>query len=407
MNSKPLNVTVAESAPGATSSPANQPGLMVRILRTVAEVEEFRSVWTAWRGHRDSDIDFFLMLLESREEILHPYVVVVYRNGVPDAMMIGRLERRQLGYGVGYLHLFRAWTRIFTFQYGALRGNDSDENCAEIIRAILNSLKSGEADLALLDHPRSDSALYKRALSIPGFLSRDRVIDMRPRRMMRLPATMEEVYLGLSGKHRKHLKSEAKKLRAEFHLNTCCVRDVEELARITPKVEEVAKKTYQRGLGVGFEDTPRMGALLRLYAKKGWLRIYVLYAADTPIVFWIGAVYDGWFYSDCTGYDPHYRDYAPGAFLFVQMIEDFCREGLQGIDFGLGDADYKKRFSNESFEEATVYLFAPRAKGLLLNALHTATSAADIGIKRVLSRTQLLMKVKRLWRDRLAQKGAK
>jgi hypothetical protein len=413
MNSKSINIPKAESvvepvvSVDAASTPTDKQGPRVRILRTISELEELRTVWTAWGGHKDSDIDFLLVLLQSREEILNPHVIVVYRNAKPDAMLIGRLERRQINYKVGYLPLFKARARIITFQYEALRGNPSDENCTEIILAILNSFKSGEADMASLTNLSADSFLYKRALSLPSLLSRDYLPVPQPHHLMRLPGTIEEVYLGLSSKHRKHLRSEGKKLQTKFdgRLKICCFREVAELETAISQVEDIARKTYQRGLGVGLDASPLTRQLFHLYARKGWLRIYVLFAGDTPIVFWSGAVYGGRFYSEATGYDPHYRDYAPGTFLLVKMIEHFCREGLQGIDFGLGDAMYKERFGNHSFEEATVCLFAPRMKGLLLKAMQTVTSATNNASKNMLARTKLLAKIKRLWRDHLVPKS--
>jgi CelD/BcsL family acetyltransferase involved in cellulose biosynthesis len=223
---------------------------------------------------------------------------------------------------------------------------------------------------------------------------------------MNLPATIEEVYLRRSGKHRKRLRSEARKLQSKFdgHLQIRCFREPSELETAILLVEETAKRTYQRGLGVGFEDTPRMRSLLHLYSRKGWLRMYVLIAADVPIAFWVGAVYEGWFYSDCTGYDPRFREDAPGTYLFMKMIEDFCEEGLHGIDFGLGDAAYKEQFGDQSFEEATIYIFSTRIKGLTLRAFHAVMFVTNAFLRKILAHTKLLMKVKRLWRDRLAQK---
>jgi hypothetical protein len=413
VNSKSINMRVAQSGvmpeSPADAAPAltEELGTTVRILRTISELEELRTVWTAWGGHPHSDIDFLLMLLQSREEILNPHVIVVYRHGKPDAMLVGRLERSRISLKVGYLPLFSARARIFTFQYGALRGNPSDENCKEIILAILRSLKSGEADMAYLNHPRTDSFLYKRALSVPSLLSRDNLPVPQPHHMMRLPGTIEEVFLGLSSSTRMNLRSKGRKFEKKLdgRLKICCFREVAELEAAISQVEEVARKTYQRGLGVGFDDSPRMRQMLQFYARNGRLRMYVLFAAGTPIAFEIGIVYGGWFYGDHTGYDSHYRDHSPGSYLLTKMIEDLCREGLQGIDFGLGDAPYKQHFGNHSFEEATVYLFAPRMKGLLLKALQTVTSATDNALKNMLARTKLLPKVKRLWRDRLAQKS--
>jgi hypothetical protein len=293
-----------------------------------------------------------------------------------------------------------------TFQCGGLRGNPSDANCREIILSIMNSLESSEADMAWLNNPSTDSFLYKRALSLPSWLSRDYSPVPRPHHLMRLPGSIEEVYLGLSSKHRKHLRSEAKKIESKFdgRLKIRCFREDSELEIAISLIEEIARKTYQRGLGVGLDISPRAHHLLHLLqARKGWLRVYVLFDADTPVVFWIGAVYGGWFYSEGTGYDPDYGDFSPGTFLLVKMINDFCEEGLQGIDFGLGDAMYKRRFGNQSFEAAAVHLFAPGVKGFLLKAMHTITSAVANTLKNMLARTKMLPKVKRFWRDRLAQ----
>lgn len=416
MNSKSLNIPITRSvveptnSVNAVSAAADDLGVTVRILRKTSELEELRETWTAWGGQKDSDIDVLLGLVQSRDEVLNPHVVVICRNGKPDAMLIGRLERRKIAFKIGYLPIFKERSRVITFQRGALRGNPSDENCKEAIHAILNSLKSREADLAMLINPRTDSFLFKRALSLPGSLSRDYLPIAQPHRLMRLPDTMEKVYLGLSSKHRKHLRSEEKKIQSRFNgrLKISCFREVAELETAVAHVEEIARKTYQRGIAGRLDDNPRKRDVshLHLDAKKSWLRIFVLFEGDTPIAFWIGAVYNGWFYSEGTGYDPQYGEYSPGTYLLVKMIETFCKEGLKGIDFGLGDAMYKQRFGNDSFEEATVHLFAPHMKGLLLKVMLTGASATDNALKSLLARTRLLPKVKRLWRDRLARKNS-
>jgi len=392
----------------AASTPAEAVPLTFRILRTISEVEELRPVWSAWEGHPQSDIDFLLMLLQCREEILNPYVIVVYRGGEPDAMLIGRLERRQVKYRVGYLPIFKVEARGLSFQYGGLRGNPSDENSKEIVLAILRSLKSGEADLATLDHPGTDSYLYKRGLSLPSLLSRDYFPVPQPHHLMRLSGTIDEVFLGLSNSHRAGLRYDIKKIEKKLHgrVKICCFREFAELETAISYVEEVARKTYHRGLGVGFDDSPRTRQMLQFYARNGQLRMYVLFDASTPIAFWIGVVYGGWFYSDHTGFDPQYRGYSPGTYLLSKMIEDFCKESLLGIDFGLGDAQYKQRFGNYSFKEVSLHLCAPSWKGFMLNLFRTGTIIIDTGLKKILERTKLLPKIKKIWRDRLARGNA-
>jgi Acetyltransferase (GNAT) domain len=377
------------------------------VLRTAAELEELRAVWAAWQGHPHSDLDFLLMLCQSREEILSPYVIAVYRDGKPEALLAGRLENRQLSYRIGYLPVFRTKARSLTFQYGALRGNGSDENCKEMILAILGSLKAGEADLATLHYPSTDSFLYKRALSIPGYLSRDFAAVPQPHHLMRLAGTIEEVFRGFSGSHRQSIKSHGRKIEKKLgeRLKVRCFRDPGELETAISLIEEVAKKTYHRGLGVGFDDSARSRQIFQFYAENGQLRMYVVLDGDKPIAFWVGVVYGGWFHSDHTGFDSEYRDCSPGTYLQVKMIEDFCREGLHGIDFGLGDAEYKRRFGNETFEESPVSLFAPRPKGMAIKAAHSLTGGVSSVLKEILARMNLLMKLKKRWRDHLQQKG--
>src|ERR1700733_6220874 len=68
----------------------------VRVYQTIAELEEIRHIWASWKGYRDSDIDFYLEFIQTRKEVLRPHVVALYRNGVPEALLIGRLERTRM-----------------------------------------------------------------------------------------------------------------------------------------------------------------------------------------------------------------------------------------------------------------------------------------------------------------------
>ena len=81
---------------------------------------------------------------------------------------------------------------------------------------------------------------------------------------------------------------------------------------------------------------------------------YVLYVADAPCAYWIGNRYQNVFYGDFVGYDSSYGKYAPGKFLMLKAIEDFCQEGIREIDFGLGDATYKQGFGDSQWEEARI-----------------------------------------------------
>lgn len=376
----------------------------VRVARTIEQIEEIREVWTSWKGPRDSDIDFYLEFIHSHPEVLRPHVVVLYRNGQPDAMLIGRLERTEHSSRIGYFRLPGMSAQTLNFVYGALRGDGSDENSRELIGSVMQSLRSGEADVAFLHQPSTDSFLYKAALSLPGFGFRDRLSKAETHHIIKVPDTAEELYRGFSRGLREELRRKKKKLTKDFEgrVTVRCYRDPSELTIALPAIEEVAKKTYQRGLGVGFLDTPEIRRRMEFCAQKGWLRIHVLYIDDQPRSFWSGTVRDGVFTSDYNAYDPAFRDYSLGSVIIGTVLEDCCGEGVKEIDWGFGQAEYKERFGNHRLTESSVYIFAPRIKGFTLNATRTASGLIDNALRKTLERTQLLPRVKRLWRKRAA-----
>jgi len=380
----------------------------VRIARSLAEVEEIRNVWSEWPSHRDSDIDFCLGFSWARTEVVRPHVIVIYRDGQPHALLVGRLEHTRIESKIGYLRLPGIPSRVLLFSYGGLLGDPSAENCHEITKSIMNTLREGEADVAVLDHPCVGSFLHDGTLLASRFATRDHLPKPALHHVMKLPKDIKDVYPALSGNHRADLKRKAKKLMADHEgsVKVCCYREPDELEAAIPQIEEIAKKTYQRGLGVGFHDNGEMRRRLHLCADKGWLRIYVLHLGETPCAFWIGTLYQGSFCSDYLAFDPRFGAYSPGTFLLMKVLEEFCGMGVREVDFGFGEGRYKEQFGNSQSMEASVFVFAPRPKGVLLNAMRTSTGLAENLARKIVERTNLLPRIKKLWRSRLAKNTA-
>ena len=380
----------------------------VKILRAVSELETIRQEWESWPGNRDSEMESYLAFLRSNAKTVRPHVLVVYREGRPDAILVGRIDCGRLTCKLGYLRVSPR-AQIMCFVYGALRGNCSKENCDLMVNEILRSLSQGEADVAYMNFLRQESDLCMLAIKKPGRLSRDYVRISQPHFAAMLPATVEGFYHGLSPKVRKNQKWQAKKLINHFSgaVRIHCYREVTDLDKMIQDVEQVAMKSYQRGLGVGFVDSPEMRQGLRLLASNGWLRAYVLYLVERPCAFWIGDINQGTFGSDFIGYDTEFGKYSPGMFLATKVIEGFCngnREGVTGIDFGPGNAQYKEVLSNQTWRETAVYIFAPTLKGIGLNLVRTLIGGVDQTIKKMLASTGLLQKIKKRWRTHATPK---
>lgn len=384
-------------------SAGSDASLQVRIARSIAEVELLRPIWSSWKSHRDSDVDFCLKFVWSREKVIRPHVISVFRQGQPTAMLVGRLENAQHKSKVGYVHLPGIRSRALVFGYRSLLGDASAENCRVILASVAAALRCGEADLAYFDHLPAESEFYRSTLETQRLFTRDHLAASETHFVMRLPRDVKQVFASLSANHRSDIKRKAKKLLADYpNASVSCYRQPTEIEHWMPQVEQIAGKTYQRGLGVGFQNDQETTRRLRLCAEKGWLRAYVLSLAGTPTAFWVGTVYQGSFASDYLAFDPAFSAYSPGTFLLMKVVEEFCNEGVMEIDFGFGEARYKQQFGNLPLTETSTFVFAPTLRGLLLNAVRTSAGVADNAARKALERTHLLQSIKKIWRSRVS-----
>lgn len=85
------------------------------------------------------------------------------------------------------------------------------------------------------------------------------------------------------------------------------------------------------------------------------------------------------------------------------MIEDLCEDGsITVLDLGFGDAEYKRRFGDRSWQEADVHLFAPRARPISINVLRTAILKTNDAMARAAGSLGIVGRVKQRWRRRAA-----
>ena len=396
--------TVTETTLNSPALPRAARPTVVRVLRDTSALEQIRPTWQGWQTHPNSDIDFYLMVLRERSEIIRPHVMVVDQGDHPQAMLVGRVERKRLAFKAGYLTLMRPKVRLLTLPFGGLLGEASEENCAALIHDIMNSLRRREADVAVFEPVNTQCALFHSARALPPWFCKGYLHSGHPHRTMTLHGGIEAFHRSLSPKVRKNLKWQAKKLLTDYsgEVRVASYASCVDLDVMIHDVEAVAKKTYQRALGVGFLDCAETRARLRLESEKGWLRGFVLYLAGQPCAFWLGTMYRGTFHSNFMGYDPACAKNSPGMFLISKVIEDLCRadgaEKPEQVDFGLGDAQYKEVLGTSVWQEAGVYVFAPSAKGILLNFLKTSLGVLERIGRRVLGRTNLIRGLKAFWR---------
>jgi hypothetical protein len=376
----------------------------VRIFRTIQEIEELREIWTSWPGHRDSDLDFYLSFCAPGNGFLDPYVVVTYCDNRPTAMLIARRSLGSPQLKIGYINLWRPSVRTIGVVYGGFRGEESNDNCRALVGALKQSLKENYADIATIGPARVDSPLYLTTKRAGGFFGGQSSSPSDPHWRMTVPSTVDEFQSRLPSKKRKERRHLERMLNEDFKdsVKIHCFKGINELDRMMCDVEQIAAISYQRGLGVGFFNIPCLRKRFCLEAGKGWLRGYVLYAADIPCAFFIGSIYEQTFHIDFVGYREEYGKYSIGRFLLMKIIEGFCggEENVREVDFGIGDAKYKKLFSTEGWMEGSLCMCGPSAKGVTIRVMTKAATSIDQLLKKGLQRTGLMQKVKKVWRMR-------
>lgn len=379
----------------------------VKVLRTLEEVEQLRGAWHSMQWNPESDIDFVSFIVKVRPEIIRPHVIVVYRNGQPVTLLAARLEQGHLDIKIGYKVICRIKIRQIGTFYGGFMGQTTSEIAEIVVRHLVRSLREENADILMWSGVRCRSELHDLLNRLPGLMCRDYLARAAGHWSMSLPLSLEEI---LKGKMSKHFRAFARRivrhLERDFPdtLRYICFSKPEGVEQLYKDVLQVAKKTYQWGLGVGFRDTEEQMQRLRLEAEKGWLRGHVLYIKGQPVGFWICTVYQDAGYSVSTGYDPAFAKYNVGTAMFLHLIDEMCREKVKRFDFGIGSSFYKERFGEAVTQEAILSVFAFNIRGISLNALRVFTGLPVLLGRNILQHLGLEQKIKTLWRNNLTHR---
>lgn len=378
-----------------------------RVAETAREVEGLRSYWNRMKLNPNSDIDYYLTVISTLKNVIRPFVLTFVEQEEIKSIVVGRVEYRKLNFVVGYKKVLEIPIKSLTVIYGGLFGDVSGKNGDLLISELLGFLRKKEVDAVYFNNLALDSPLFEKILKGPGFLLRQHFVKPIAHWRIVLSGKYHEFFSSLDYRVRKNLRRAVKKIAAAGSNGSKIQRftSPQEVRTFMTLAEEISKKTYQRGLGVGFKGDEANERLIRLAAERGWLRAYVFFWDEIPIAFDKGLKYGNTFFWEVGGYDPAYRDIEPGTNLFLKIMEDLCSDpDIKYIDFGFGDAGYKRHYCSQKIEEASFYMFAPTAKGVFLSFLWNLFNRGLILAENASFYKGYAMRMKRFWRDRLSQR---
>lgn len=386
----------AAAVPGIAVSAATASD--VRVCRTPEEVESLRAHWKGF-AHPDAHLDVFLTIVRDRPEVVRPHVVVVEREGRPVALLAARLEECELPAKFGYATVYKPRLRRITVVTGGVAG--LAEACGELADELLAALQRREADAVELQRIAIDSPLYRAVVERAPSALRQHGEQAAPHHVMDLPESSEALLPSLSKSVRDNLKRYSRKLEREYG-DRLIVRRYDapkDFERAVADLERIAATTYQRGLGAGF-TAEHDGPLMRIALDGGWFRAWVLYLDGAPCAFEIGHLAGDSVVIAAKGFDPTYGNHHVGKVLQLKMLEDLCDDPAVGVlDFGFGDADYKRKLATRGWDDASVLVYGRTFRGLRAAAGRTVVLGADRLARRAVG-TDRIAKIKRRWRDR-------
>lgn len=389
----------------------SQSGYTLNILKDVKDLESIHDMWVTLHSEAsvpnpNTDYCHYNLVLNNLNSLVRPHVIIVKKNENPTAMVVGRIETKKIDYSIGYMTLFSTELRCLTIAYGGVFGNFDTQTYVLIVRSLLESLKRSEAEAVFINSLEVDSHSYMFQIlkEMPSLFCRDFVSSSSTHWKMRIPNSLDQFLSSRSKKHRSNLRSYSRKIKKDYpgKIRIKCFRDLNDVPLLLDDVESIAKRTYQRGLSVGFKKSPLEEARMIGFAQRGWLRAYVLYVDNTPCAYQLGFLYRNRYYVSGKGYDPSFRRYRAGTFLFLNMLEEFCKDKkINEWDFGIGDAEYKEHYGNEYWLESSVLIFAPTIRGFTLNAIRTLTNLTSIYGGKLIARLGTYNLIRSKWRHRL------
>ncbi len=188
----------------------------IKTFRSIEEIEKIRDVWESLQHHPNADIDFYLNIVNSREEILRPHIIVLYFNGNPEAMIIGRIEELIIDIKVGYTTLFKPKVKALSIIYGGILGNIQDGMAHAFASQLIRLLNERETDVIFFSNIEMNSIIYKIANEKQLMICRDKIIVSKLHWKMAMPETIDDLYKKIKSKHRSWIRGRKRKLEKDF-----------------------------------------------------------------------------------------------------------------------------------------------------------------------------------------------
>jgi len=335
----------------------------------------------AWFEHLHSATDSEIMLVQVFDE---------------DDRLVGhvpvRIVESHLSFWITSIHQLRCRYRCARI-LGSQPNLPDDPDChMDVVREILKAAPA--CDCVVSKTVKVNSA-YHRALEMQGHLLSECLIyypnGERAHPFVELPEDFGAYLRKFSSKTRNTLRRKLKKITARFGKAATLERFTSEASagRFVRLAAQVSATSWQhRELGPRIVDDDTHRRDFADLARRGLLRSYVLFYGGEPCAFVVGYQHEGVFHYADVAYDGNLVAYSPGTMLVYLLIEDLIsHDRPRTLDFGIGDAAYKKFWGTSTIDVVSVWVFRK-----------TPSNAFIVGTHRLFR--SVVRRAKRLFRAR-------
>jgi CelD/BcsL family acetyltransferase involved in cellulose biosynthesis len=383
------------------AAPAEPDALTAVTAASLSEVSALREQWldltqrygllSPW-PHPDR----YCAELRASPPGVNPFLMMFRDALAPRAMILGRTSVTRIACGLGRLRFQAPQVRLLTVGHGGLVSDGSEASRRAILNCLQELLVRRQADMIFINHLLQQDSLCASLLALgalPHVTEPHWHFDL-------VPGSYELTIGAFSGKQRREMRRMERVLADRFDGQVSVRRfeRPEELEEMIAGCAAIAARTYQAGLGAGFTGHEPWHEILATEARQGRLRAYWLLCQGQPVAFQIGAVYRKVYFMDFMGYLPQHASLGLGSILHGRVIEDLCRDNLNGIDYGFGHAAYKQTYGTQACQETSLLLYGSGWRARITSAMLTSSTAASRMASACLQRLGLHEPLKRLWR---------
>jgi hypothetical protein len=212
---------------------------------------------------------------------------------------------------------------------------------------------------------------------------------VRKWQLLRIDGSFED-YLGrLGSKSRYNLRKSVRKMEdLGKPLRLERVDRADEVPRFLETAVGVSRNSWQhQELGQRISDSDVARRTMEDLVERGLLRAYLLFSGEEPLAFSVAHQYRGVVNSQEMGYHQDFAKYSPGKVLLYLIIRDLHADGsVRLLNFGMGDAEYKRWFADIERTESSWLLLRRSLRNRLLTRSHAAFDGAVELAKRIVRR---------------------